>query len=209
MQELVIEYRLEGYHRGYQFVTPTEHLGEEVTRAIWRHAMPRGHGWGDALYLGACSLKCFPVSPLWMALAESTVTDQQDEMGRRGIRRTVIQLMTVAECVAALRRRLENFLADLRAQPHNRPSLIQWNRVADRATGRARGKHQLLLTHAYQPSDWRYIEALVIKAALAGGTIIPFSTLSLDYRDELHIVAMPTAPSRGADGAVVFPVRFF
>jgi hypothetical protein len=187
---LKIEYVLEGEQRGYRFTTPTQHIPDDTLRAIWRNAMPRGQGWGG--YVGAQSLKCFPVDDAHWALSETTVTDQQDESGRRGIRHTSIQLMRHDTCVKYLRSYVEGFERNNR-QHHGPPMRA----ITDKAKGKLHGDKPLILLHNYTTAvHWAWPEVVTIMVALSrigifGGALVPFTTLALDPREELQLVTIP------------------
>jgi hypothetical protein len=187
---LKIEYALEGDQRGYRFTTPTQHIPDETLRTVWRNAMPRGQGWGN--YVGAQSLKCFPVDDAHWALSETTVTDQQDESGRRGIRRTSIQLMRHDACVKYLRTYVEGFDRD--NHRHHGPPM---RAITDKAKGKLHGDKPLILLHNYTTAvHWTWAEVATIVIALSrigifGGHIVPFTTLALDPREELQLVTIP------------------
>src|SRR5262245_31400962 len=86
MPSMIIEYQLDTRHPGYAYQQPTPAYPDALLKAVWKQSMPRGKGWSAPIYQGARSLKCFPVSEDQVALALTTVTDQVDETGRRGIK---------------------------------------------------------------------------------------------------------------------------
>lgn len=207
MRQLVIEYVLEGHRRGYDFTSSTAGFADEVLRTVWRNAMPRGQGWNAPAYAGARALKAFLVGD-FAAVSQVTVTDQRDDGGRGGIRRAVVDLMTLGEYTAYLEERLRAFPPDVRAALERLPTLAQRARIANRAM--KQGK-QLVLAQTYDnPCAWQVVEGLVIKLALSpfppvprSGRIVPFTTLALDYRDESALVALPAARARQLKGAPV------
>ena len=82
-RQLVIDYVLEGHQRGYNFTSSTDGYSDAELKLIWRRAMPRGQGWSQ--YIGARSLKCFPLDgQRRAAVCETVVTAQRDEHGRGG-----------------------------------------------------------------------------------------------------------------------------
>src|SRR5690348_15584456 len=107
MPRLVIEYLLQGYTPGYNFTTPTSGIDEDALKVIWRNAFLRGQGWAN--YVGASSLKVFPVKDNLYAVSDMTVTDIQDEAGRKGIRRAEIELYSLSACIAHLESRLRGY----------------------------------------------------------------------------------------------------
>lgn len=198
-EPLVIAYVLEGVSqgRGYQFVTPTDHLGEEVVRHIWRHAMPRGNGWSG--YVGAAALKGFPVPGGRWALSRVTVTDEADEHGRRGIRRAEITLHPARLYPEQLRHAYETLSASV--QDDARFELAQWRRLNRLAKLPRHASRQLLLTHPYStPADWRLMEAIILRLAYdppahllaQAGRPLAFTTLALSPADEAPLVGVPS-----------------
>jgi hypothetical protein len=196
---LILEYVVDGPQRGYQFTSPTAGYSDDVLKAIWRGAMPRGQGW--AAYVGAESLKCFPLpGGLKWCASRVSVTDQADESGRRGIRRAVIETVPLHALGAHLR-------AQIDALPHGvqddaEAQIAYWGRVRalDALAGKIRKAGQLALAHPYTtPADWRFAEAVALRLALhptgalkpLGAGRLAFTTLALTALDESPLVALP------------------
>jgi hypothetical protein len=195
---LVIDYILDGQDRGYRFITPTDHLNPEIVRTIWRNAMPRGQGWGTAVYVGARSLKCIPLDLYRVAVSDVTVTGRRDELGRQGLRRAEITLMTTAEYADYLEALWAQQPVALREYAERRFGMRLWRRLADAALPRMSTASQIVLTYPYTGVEsWRVVEACVLKLALTQRArpqdlpVTPFTTLALDYRDESSVVALP------------------
>ncbi|MDX1992401.1 MAG: hypothetical protein SF029_08430 [bacterium] len=196
---LVIDYVHEGHQRGYNYTSPTHGYDDATLKLIWRMAMPRGQGWGAAQFLGARSLKCFPVEGGRYALAHVVVTDQADDAGRRGIRRAEIEVLRPAACIDQLQAWLDGLSSVARATAERMLTLCQRTRIIEKTLPKFRRDPQLILTHAYNaPASWQVIEAVVLRLALnpvgmmrRWGSLIPFTTLALDYREESRIVALP------------------
>ncbi len=209
MPHLVIEYVLQGYAPGYNFTTPTNGFDDETLKTIWRSAFPRGQSWAN--YTGLRALKCFPVKENLYALSEVTVTDMQDEAGRKGIRRAEIDLFTTAECIDHLNARFERYPAEVHRRLDRKLSLNEWRKILDRTLPRFKGEPQVILTHPFKDAtDWQIIEALVLKLALCRigpikrwGSLASFTTLALDYRDESSIVAIPKQHINGIKAPVI------
>jgi hypothetical protein len=205
MRQLIIEYVFEGYRRGYNFTTPTRGIDEQMVKTIWRNAMPRGQGWGG--YIGASSLKCFPIGDHQLALCEVTITDQQDESGRRGIRRAVIDLMDADTCLQQLKTRLDNYPPAVLNALEKKPSLRHWKQIVERSMPKFRQETQVILARTYSTADnWQEVEALVVKIAVSclgkarhWGRVIPFTTMALDHREELRLIAIPSQQIRASD----------
>lgn len=200
MTRLVLEYLLEGHKRGYNFTTPTHGLDEDTLRHIWRSAMPRGQGWGA--YIGAQSLKCFPLPNGRIALSEVAVTDLRDESGRAGIRRAVIDVLSEDDCLARLEQRLHSYPPIIQERLQHMPTYLQRAKITNHA--RFKAEPQLVLSYPYDtPYAWQMIEALVLKLVLAPfGPLrgwrqpLPFTTLALDYREESMLAALPQDRAR-------------
>lgn len=198
-QPLVIEYVFAGHQRGYNFTSPTRGYDDATLKAIWRQAMPRGQGWGTEAYAGARSLKCFALGERRIALSDVTVTDLQDEHGRRGIRRAEVQVLSPDAVVAVMRDRLANYPTPVQAQLDKQPTFGQWWHMLLDALPGLHSSPQVRLTRAYtSAADWQLVEAFVLKVALSrllplrrGVAVVPFTTLALDYRDESRLVAVP------------------
>jgi hypothetical protein len=199
LSPLVIEYVLEGYRRGYNFTSPTNGYPDDVLKAIWRRAMPRGQGWGAPEFIGARSLKCFPLGRDRMALSEVIVTAQVDENGRAGIRRAVVSVLTPTACVEALRARLSAYPPSALAALERKPSLGEWKRIVDQALPKLYGDGQLVFSAPFTSAEsWQVLEAMIVKVAISrvgtlthGGRMLPFTTLALDYHDESRLVGIP------------------
>jgi hypothetical protein len=204
MRPLVIEYVLAGHQRGYNFTTDTSGFSDDDLKFIWRSAMPRGQGW--SAYVGSRSLKCFPLAhDLRVAVCQTEVTDLQDEHGRSGIRRTVIDVMSRGDYLAYLDQRLLNLPPLARARVDRLPTFRQRLAISNRVN--TRRKNQLALLATYHDAErWQVIEGLLIKLALAPvgplrhwGAIIPFTTLALSAHDEAALVALPTSKASSID----------
>lgn len=197
---LVIDYSLDPPRPGYTFRTGTDGLDEGSLRKIWQHAMPRGQGWASG-YIGASSLKAFPLGDGRMALSGTLVTDLADELGRKGIRRAEISVFTPAEYPQIIDSLLASFPTTIRQQAYRRLSTAWWQRFWDRLIPHLSSHRQLVLAHPYTtPDAWQIIEALVLfivvsphmRALNGWGPQVSFTTLALDYREESRIVALPT-----------------
>lgn len=211
MPHLIIEYRLDGNQPGYAFVPPTDGFDERLLRAVWRGAMPRGQGWGSDIYLGARSLKCFPVDRRIIAVSEVTGTDQADEQGRRGIRRAVITLIPVWKYGDFLRARLAAIAVSEREAARHKLTLSRWVSLIEKALPRFSSKpSQIVLAHPYQgPEQWQMVEALVLTLAISwklralylGARLESLTTLALTHRDESRLVALPLDRARALPDA--------
>ena len=196
MPPLVIEYVLEGHQRGYGYTSPTSGYSDDELKLIWRSAMPRGQGWSQ--YEGARSLKCFPVGDRRsVAVCETVVTDQHDEHGRGGIRRSVIDVLGHWDYLAYLDQRLLAMPERLRARVDRLPTLKQ--RLAITNSLMTHRSDRLVLLHPYRGAeDWHLMEGLLIKLILSPpgalktrSELLAFTTLALSPHDESPLVALP------------------
>ncbi|MCU0499170.1 MAG: hypothetical protein MUF87_17595 [Anaerolineae bacterium] len=194
---LIIDYLTEGPQRGYSFTTPTHAYSDETIKSIWRNAMPRGQGW--AAYIGAKSLKSFVLPDKRIVIAQTEVTDRADESGRRGIRRTQIEVFAPADYRPALTHRLGQFNAGLQQDADFH--LAQWRKTAafERLGPQIKRAHQLIFTHAFSTlADWQVIEVLLLKIAIHPpyalrqfGNVLSFTTLALAPHEESLLTALP------------------
>jgi hypothetical protein len=209
---LVIEYVTEGQQRGYNFTSPTRGYSDETLKFIWRNAMPRGQGWGA--YIGAESRKYFPLPDGRFVLSHMHVTDLQDEIGRRGIRRTLIDVFPQTEYSRVLRTALDALpLSIQRDADHN---LREWKRIRalERSGNQIRRVKQLIFSHRYTTlADWRVVEAVMLKLALMPpnpvrslGNPLSFTTLALEHREETPVVALPQDRAETAAGIPIFRI---
>lgn len=213
-EPLIIHYEMQGERRGYAFASPPRAYGDEVVRAIWRHAMPRGQGWGAETYVGARSLKLFPLPDGRFALANSVVTDQQDERGRRGIRRTEIHVYPAQAYDRTLRQHLSAYDERTRQRANDRLTFCKKTNIISKTLPRFRGDAQLVMVHKFKGADdWRVMEAFMMMLALdpvmpmrRWGAVVPFTTLALDYREESRMVMLPADLAHTIDIAHV-PVK--
>ena len=195
MNQLTLEYVLEGHKRGYNFTSATHGFDADTLKHIWRSAMPRGQGWGN--YIGAQSLKTFPLDDGRVAVSAITVTDMQDESGRTGIRRAVIDVLNEEDYLAHLDQRLLSYPAIVRERVEDLPTFMQRAKINNHL--RFKSDPQVVLAYPYAGAyAWQLIEALLIKLALSPsgplrrwGPVIPITTLALDYREESPVVVLP------------------
>lgn len=193
MSQLVIEYTLEGHRRGYDFISAAYNYDDLVLKAIWRNAMPRGQGWGDPLYIGSRSIKCFLLPDDRIAVSETTVTDLADENGRRGIRRAVIDVMSKKVFSHHIRSRLEGYPQHVQLEAKRLHEHVKYRMP------RLKKDMPLILTRTFTtPVDWWPVEALVMRLSVEPPTPLNrrpalwyFTTLALNYRSESPLLALP------------------
>jgi hypothetical protein len=215
MNRLVIEYALEGRQPGYRFRPPTDGVGEETLRHIWRQAMPRGQGWGADAFSGARSLKCFTLPDRRVVASVVQVLDGTDEIGRRGVRRADITLMSPAAYFAFVESLLEAYPAQALDAAARQFGVYLWRRLIDRIVPRLKARQQVILAHPYTGVEaWQAVEVLVLRLVTSRAIrmiegwerVTPFTTLALDWREESRIVAMPLDAARQSDApAILLP----
>jgi hypothetical protein len=215
MVALRLEYVLTGRQRGYQFTSDTRGVPPEQLKRIWRHAIPRGSSWSDPAYRGARALKCFALDDTGagrVAVCDVIGTDQVDEVGRTGIRRAEIHVMTIADYDAHVRERLARCTPDVTREAERRLNAHNWELLLKKqmSDGHSPLKPQTVFTADYSPENWQIVEAclllLATRATLLTNLIeltpkinpfadrvLSFTTLALDARDESRLVAIPAA----------------
>lgn len=194
MTPLVIEYVLDGHMRGYNFTSNTKGYSDDILKLIWRSAMPRGQGW--AAYVGARSLKCFPLGDGRVAVSDVTITAQRDESGRGGIRRAEVQVLDGGSFPAYLNQHLSTISSG--GVSGAKEALGFWRRqnILSKAPAPRDKKTQLIFTRAYRDlADWSHVEALMLLLARdylpKWGRQIAFTTLALTHREEAPVLALP------------------
>lgn len=190
-EPIIIEYVLTGQQRGYNITSGAGQLSDSVSKALWRSAMPRGTGWGA--YVGAHSLKVFSLPDDRIAFCDVSVTDQQDETGRVGIRRAEVELVSPNKFRHMIEDRLMQY-------PHSLLSIAkERHAVLSRKLPRFKREASIILTHPYQTAErWQLVEAVMLLLALepprtwrSASQPIPFTTLALDHRGDHPLVALP------------------
>lgn len=211
MRELAIGYVLEGARRGYSFTSPTDGVEPDALKAIWRGAMPRGQGWEQ--YADATALKCFPLDGGEAVVCDVALTDMQDEVGRRGIRRAAIQILSPGEYQDHLSARLRALPKAVVTRAERKLYSSEWEllfkKYRDTKKPKTILKPQTILAYPYDSADgWRFVEACILLLATRStlltnlieitptinpfaDRILSFTTLALDYREEGRIVALP------------------
>ena len=219
MRELTIGYVLDGARRGYAFTSPTDGIEPDSLKAIWRGAMPRGQGWEG--YPGARALKCFALESGEAVIGEITLTDMQDEVGRKGIRAAAIHLLTPAEYQRDLLRRLHALPSGVVAEAERRLTSHEWELLFRKYRSAKKPKSivkpQTILAYPYDAEGWRFVEACLLLLATRStllanlievspainpfaDRILSFTTLALDYREEGRIVALPLDRMQSFEG---------
>lgn len=225
MRTLTLDYLLDGDRRGYTFTTPTDDLPPDTVKVLWRGAMPRGQGWGEARFSGARSLKVFPLPSGEAAICDVTITDLRDELGRKGIRRAEIALMTARECQTALMHRLAALPMAVVNEAERRLTSREWallfKKHRDAKQPRSLVKPQTVLAYPYKDvADWQFMEACLLLLATRAtlltnlievdpivnpfaDRILAFTTLALDPLEAGRIVALPLDAARSLQPAAV------
>lgn len=218
MRTLTLGYVLDGDRRGYSFTTPTDDLSPETVKALWRGAMPRGQKWGEARFVGSRSLKVFALPSGEAAICDVVVTDLTDELGRRGIRRAEIAVLTARECQMALHERLSALPAQIVTDAERRLTSREWallfRKYREGSKPKSLVKPQTVLAYPFEHSGgWRFMEAclllLATRATLLTNLIevdpavnpfadrtLSFTTLALDPLEAGRIVAIPLEAAR-------------
>jgi hypothetical protein len=228
MRQLTIDYILDGRRRGYNFTTPTNGIDADTLKTIWRNAMPRGQGWSADVYRGARSLKCFALSSGEVAICETIITDLRDELGREGIRRTVIDIATMNDYMDRVRDRLSAIPRYLVAHAEGKLVSHEWQLLFKKNWEAKRPKTMLkpqtILAYPYHGESWQFVEACILLLATRAtlltnlielspkvnpfaDRVLSFTTLALDYQEEGRIVALPLEKAREFDGIPFIDIR--
>lgn len=204
MTQIIIEYVLQGTRKGYNITSGADDLPDDVVKAVWRQAMPRGTGW--SAYTGARAIKAFALPDGQIAVSTVTVTDATDESGRAGIRRAVVDLIPAIGFERHLRQMWTSYPPPITAIARERCAHLA------RKLPRIKPKQTLVLTSAFQSAQsWQLIEAVILCLMLDPprrwqnhNPPFPFTTLALDHLAENPLIAMP---AERADGLAAFAVR--
>ncbi|MFQ3568373.1 MAG: hypothetical protein SNJ59_15395 [Aggregatilineales bacterium] len=228
MRELTIDYVLDGRRRGYNFTTPTDGIDANTLKALWREAMPRGQGWGEAVFADARSLKVFSIASGEVAVCTMTMTDLRDELGRGGIRRVAIQLMTPEAAERDLRARLYELPSSIVKAAEDKLISRDWQLLVKKHREaqqiKSIFKPQTILTFPYSREGWVFVEAcillLVTRATLLtnlieisprvnpfADRILSFTTLALDPRGESRIIGLPLERLAPFEGLPAIDIR--
>jgi hypothetical protein len=213
---LVIDYVLDGNRPGYQ-LQQADGLDDAAVKAVWRAAMPRGHGWGDPGLTGARSIKCFPLPGERAAVSRVVATGQVDEHGRAGIRRAEIDIIPASTYLDMLKHTLIACPEPVRAGANRKLDFGHWLAILNRALPKIlQSNDQIILTHPYSSvEEWQVMEYIVLYLAtmwsirtLRGWPqVMSLTTLALDVQEESRIVAVPLAAAQQLkiQGAVRIP----
>ena len=205
LHHLAIDYVLDGNRPGYT-LRHADGLDEAAAKAVWRAAMPRGHGWGDPGLAGARSIKCFAMPGDRAAVSRVVTTDQVDEHGRAGIRHAEIDVIPASSYPDMLKRTLIGYPESVRAAANHKLDFGHWLAILNRALPRIlQNNDQIILTHPYTTAeDWQVMEYIVlylatmwsIRALRGWPQVMPLTTLALDVQEESRIVAVPLVVAR-------------
>ncbi len=207
---LTIDYLLEGQRRGYNFTSPTDAVNPDALKQIWRSAMPRGQGWGEGRFQGANTLKTIELPRAEIAVCDVQVTDLRDEVGRTGIRRAQIEIMTVQDAQQHLIERLHQLPSEIVRSAETRLGSREWQLLFKKHRDGNRNvfKPQSILAYPYSGDGWQFMEACLLllvtrstfltnlievtpKVNPFADKLISFTTLALDFREENRLIAMP------------------
>lgn len=191
-EPIIIEYVLTGQQRGYNITSGAGGLSDVVSKALWRSAMPRGTGW--SAYVNAHSLKVFSLPDDRVAFCDVTVTNQEDESGRVGIRRAEVTLSSPNQFDRRLEERLAHYPDALLAVAKDRHAKLKGK------LPRFKRDASVILTHPYYSAErWELVEAVMLLLALepprawrGQAMPIPFTTLALDHRGDNPLIALPS-----------------
>jgi hypothetical protein len=124
--------------------------------------------------------------------------------------------MFAEECAAHLRQRLRSYPAQVERELSRLPTAGQWAQVVGRVMPlMGKGQPQLILTHPFDRPRWQVMEGVIIKLALAlqvglkrYSGVVPFTTLTLDPREEMALVGVPASSAALGNGVEPLALHF-
>ncbi len=209
--------------RGYLCVAHSEGLSKSTIATLERIALPFGSSW--QLYMGARSVKAFPIDRGRMAVSYVRITDNYDDHGRLGV--------LTCQCVVV---KFEQFV-DLISRPYfafdavfNQPGAVsklldsrpggEDSRVHDELSlkissssafrSRLRlliGRRVILRRPFSNAEQWRSVEhavqSLVLHLPTALKRNISFVTFTTSSADPMRLIAMPEGRSPEVQGRML------
>jgi len=206
MRKLEIRYKLDGDKKGFNFeeFEGVEEFEESELKQIWHKAMPGGYGWSNDAYIGSKSLKCFSLDNGEVVISELTNTTQIDEAGRQGIRETDITVRTLDQHKDWLRHSLNRFSENTRSEAKAKIKKLRWKLIFRKIFwGWSINipflrKSQVIFAFPYSHDKWDLVECCALQLitnfnylVAKNEEIITFTTLTLNPREEAHIIALP------------------
>ncbi|MBI3241315.1 MAG: hypothetical protein HYZ49_03370 [Chloroflexi bacterium] len=176
--------------KGYEISQHSSDLTSTELQHLWEKALPQGNGWPS--YIGMESLKCFRLSDNKIAVSQARVTNQEDEFGRRGIFRARVDIFTsVSGYIEKLTKAYTQILssARLRESALHQPSVFG---VIEQVLS---NRQVILASPFINRENWRYMEAIILKAILSLPTqicpLVSLTTFALSPYRESFVVALP------------------
>lgn len=172
---------------GYKVTAFSQDLSRDEVKYIRDHSVPKGTGWDS--YIGAESLKAFPLPDASrMAVSIAKVTSAKDEAGRHGLLSIEVEIYTREKYWQFLDDYYRTLLRQYRFESHT------LQEIPARAIPK---KKQLVLAYPFSRnshlSEWKYVEAVILKAVLMKPLATSFTTFALSAYRESQVVVLPLA----------------
>jgi hypothetical protein len=198
---------------GYRCTAKSPGMNTSVIRKLEQLALPFGDSWDS--YIGARSIKTFPIGKGEMAISYVQVSDDQDDYGRPGIlfcqcvlvsfddfMSLVYQPSFAFEHVFRNPASLKMILGELAPHPCK---LTWWSssqipqdmlRMLAEGLLRIYSNRKLILSYQYQsPTQWKYVEQTIQTLMVLLPPMLlrrlSFATLSLSIMDPSSVIAVP------------------
>lgn len=201
---------------GYRCTSRSGALDNSTVALLERVALPFGNGWHR--YIGARSIKGFPIDQTNMALTYTQVTGSRDDHGRPGVLLCKAAIVNVLDYAVLLS--LPGFgFDDIFRHPPNVAELLagaardllepgkrerQFDSDANPSTLVSDAKSLLFLgirrkvilaEHYVSPRQWTAVEqgmrSFVVRLPITLIRRISFATMTLSLADPMKIIAMP------------------
>lgn len=219
VKSIAMDYAPEGSARGYQFGAPNGDFSSTELTTIWENAFPKGRNWSS--YVQSRSVKTFPLGQ-FVAISNTTVTEQMDSHGRGGIRRVHVDVITAKSYDKWLQKQWQELPQDVTDKVNQKVQSLKFDLEYFFRTYSA-SKHaskQIAFVHPFvSPEQWQLVEALVFKVSQAtsgfGGFLnrrtAPtfFTTLALQPQQESRHVAIPSQCLKELAGKKSSPLKKF
>ncbi len=194
---------------GYHCVYHSDGLSPSDVALLERTALPYGSNWGS--FIGARSIKVFPIASERTAISYIRVVDSADDHGRRGILECQCALITTGQLIRLLK--LPDFSFDTIINkpdalysilgghgPVNDPlpDIQPKPGILPRHTSLLKllaGRKVILKREYRGPEDWRSVEHSIRTFVLGLPSALiryaSFATLTLSEADDMRIIAVP------------------
>jgi len=199
---------------GYRCTAHSKNLDRSLVSTLEKVALPFGNAWDR--YIGARSIKVFPVDNRKMALSYTRVTEDKDDYARTGILVCQCIVVTLNQYALLMKQpafgfddlayadpgALEQFFDEkIRERPEREPRLLDQASDASVVTPR-NAKLRLLvgrplvIKHSFEHANrWKLVEnaiqTLVSEMPRYSQHRLSFATMTLSPADQMKIIAIP------------------